>query len=342
MNAQHFCVITLVLLATATLAETPPESELVPSEGRGRWTFSAGPSWRSRVKMETSGAILAPDPVQRSTSRRDMTDSRNWKAADAKSVSHPNAGTEPLASDAKLWGLDNRRTEIYGTVGRNYIVNATDEERPLGLNLQACYDVYQAETWSVALGLRFAGYWGMESSSRGYYDAGTKLTETWIDHYVFPEESPDAPFAPHPQFATIVDNGSTLKSSVLDTCGSRMVSTRLRSDLYQIGFGPRVTWSPFAGWCDCMSWLDVYGGVEVLCNIAYSRFDADGASSSSTDCLIGFGGNVGFVGNITDWLGIYGQVGYEWVDGTEVSTGGFDADIDYSSLVLSAGVQFRF
>ena len=121
-----------------------------------------------------------------------------------------------------------------------------------------------------------------------------------------------------------------------------MVSTRLRSDLYQIGLGPKVTWSPFVGWCDCMSWLDVYGGVEVLCNLARTEFDADGHSSSQTDCLLGFGGNVGLVGNITDWIGIYGQVGYEWVDKSNVSTGGFKADIDYSSLVLSAGVQVRF
>ena len=41
-------------------------------------------------------------------------------------------------------------------------------------------------------------------------------------------------------------------------------------------------------------------------------------------------------------LTIYGQVGYEWIDSTDVSTGGFKADVDYSSLVLSAGVQVRF
>jgi len=124
--------------------------------------------------------------------------------------------------------------------------------------------------------------------------------------------------------------------------GSRFVSTRLRSDLYQIGLAPKVTWALFAGWCEWMSWLDVYGGLEVLCNMTYTRFEADGSSSSSTDCLLGFGGNVGLVGNITDWLGIYGQIGYEWVDKSDVSNGDFKADIDYSSLVLSAGLQFRF
>ena len=85
----------------------------------------------------------------------------------------------------------------------------------------------------------------------------------------------------------------------------KLTASSFRGDLYQIGLGPKVTWSPFVGWCDSLSWLDVYGGVEVLCNLARTEFDADGHSSSQTDCLLGFGGNVGLVGNITDNIGIY-------------------------------------
>jgi len=340
MNVKSLIVATFVLATTAALAETAAEAELVKEDSRGRWTFSAGPSWRSRVKMETHGAIAAPDPVARQTFARDMGDAVNW--TDPKLVDDPQAGTAPVPAGSKLWGVSDTRTEIYGTAGEDYRVNSSDEERPLGLNLQGCYDFLQGKTWSVGLNLRFAGYWGMESSTQGRYDAGTKLTETWKDDYIFPGEAPDAPFAPNPLYATIEPNGSLLESFVPDTRGSRAVSTRLRSDLYQIGLGPKATWTPFLGVCDCLSWLDVYGGVEVLCNIAYSKLDADGASGTSTDCLLGFGGNVGLVGNITDWLGIYGQVGYEWVDKTDVSAGSFNADIDYSSLVVSAGVQFRF
>jgi len=340
MKVKFLTVVSLVLTASVSPAETAAEAGLEKVDSRGRWTISAGPAWRSRVKVETHGTIAAPDPEARRTLSRDMSDAANW--TNPKPVDDPQAGVDPVPAGSKLWGVSDKRTEIYGTAGEDYRVSRSDEERPLGLNLQGCYDFLQGETWSVGLNLRFAGYWGMESSTRGYYDAGTKLTETWQDDYIFPEEAPDAPFAPNPLYATVEPNGSKLESSVLDMRGSRAVSTRLRSDLYQIGLGPKVTWSPFVGVCDCMSWLDVYGGADVLLNLAYNRFEADGSSSSSTDCLIGFGGNVGLVGNITDWCGIYGQVGYEWIDKTDLSAGGFRADVDYSSLVLSAGIQFRF
>ena len=337
MNTK-LMTVACVLVAGATFADG--ETELVKEEGRGRWTFSAGPSWRSRVKLETHGTLVAPAPTPRSTTKRDMTDSANWTGASL--VADPNAGTGGIPDDGKLWGVSDTRTEVYGTAGANYSVNASDEERPLGLNLQGCYDFLQGETWSVGLNLRFAGYWNMKSSSRGRYNAGSTRTEMWQDDYIFPDLSPEVAFAPDPA-DTILANGSTMQGDpVIDTRGSRMVSTRLRSDLYQIGLGPKVTWSPFVGWCEWMEWLDVYGGVEVLCNLARTEFDADGHSSSQTDCLLGFGGNVGLVGNITENIGIYGQVGYEWVDKSDVSTGGFKADIDYSSLVLSAGVQVRF
>ena len=329
----------VALTAAAAVADGAAENELVKEEGRGRWTFSAGPAWRSRVKLETHGTLVAPAATPRSTTKRDMTDSANW--TDASLVADPNAGTGGIPDDGQLWGVSDTRTEVYGAAGANYAANASNEERPLGLNLQGCYDFLQGETWSVGLNLRFAGYWNMKSSSRGRYNAGSTRTETWTDNYIFPDLSPEAALAPDPS-DNIVANGSTLDGSMTDTHGSRAVSTRLRAGLYQIGLGPKVTWSPFVGWCDSLSWLDVYGGVEVLCNIAHTEFDADGRSSSQTDCLLGFGGNVGLVGNITDNIGIYGQVGYEWIDDTDVSTGGFKADVDYSSLVLSAGIQVRF
>lgn len=339
MNTKFLMGLAVVAITVPAFADDVAANGLVKEEGRGRWSFMAGPSWRSRVKMETHGTIVAPAPTPRSTDKRDMTDSANW--TDASLVADPLAGTGGIPEGGKLWGVSDMRTEVYGTAGQNYSANVSDEERPLGLNLQGCYDFLQGETWSVGLNLRFAGYWNMKSESRGYYNAGSSLTEVWQDDYVFPDLAPIGTFAPDPA-DNIVANGSTLISSTPLDYGSRPVSTRLRADLYQIGIGPKVTWSPFVGWCDWMDWLDVYGGVEILCNIAHSEFDADGASSSQTDCLLGFGGNVGFVGNITDWCGIYGQVGYEWIDKSDVSAGGFKADIDYSSLVLSAGLQFRF
>ena len=339
---MHAKILTVasVLVASAALADGAAENELVKEEGRGRWTLTAGPSWRSRVKMETHGTLVAPAPTPRSTTKRDMTKSENWTGASL--VADPNAGTGGIPDDGQLWSVSDTRTEVYGTAGANYSVDASDVERPLGLNLQGCYDFLQGETWSVGLNLRFAGYWNMKSSSRGRYNAGSTVTDVYRDDYIFPDLAPDGIFATDPADSIVKNGDPTLLSHNEDYRGSRMVSTRLRSDLYQIGLGPKVTWSPFVGWCEWMERLDVYGGVEVLCNLAHTEFDADGSSSSQTDCLLGFGGNVGLVGNITENIGIYGQVGYEWIDKSDVSTGGFKADIDYSSLVLSAGVQVRF
>ncbi len=46
--------------------------------------------------------------------------------------------------------------------------------------------------------------------------------------------------------------------------------------------------------------------------------------------------------NVTDWLGLYGEVGYEWVDGFETSVGDVRSTVDFSSLVVSAGIVLRF
>lgn len=340
---KSFLSLTVGIAASGLFA-AEAEQELVQEAERGRWTFSAGPAWRSRVTLETHGTVRAQPTTPRQTiAGADMQDPANWNAGNTQL--QPNPYPDADVNHQNLWGVYATRTEIYGVPGQDYVVNRSDEERPLGLNLQGCYDFARGETWAVGLNLRFAGYWNMESSSRGFFRAGGTYTQTYKDWSLFDNATSGGTFADEVD-PSIGDrptiNGGSEMSDRYDDKGSHYVNTRLRSDLYQIGLGPKVTWSPFVGVCDGLSWIDVYGGVEVLCNIAYTRFDADGSSTSSTDCLIGFGGNVGLVGNITDWCGIYGQVGYEWIDKTDVSTGGFKADVDYSSLVLSAGVQFRF
>jgi len=337
--------LSIVSLVPAPALAASPEQELVAAPERGRWTFSAGPAWRSRVKMETSGTVVAPTPRACETTKRDMDDPNNWDRQQI--VADPRAGTGGIPRDGQLWAVTDTRTEIYGIAGQDYALNGSETDAPLGLNLQGCYDFYQGETWSVGLNLRFAGYWNMKANSSGRFNAGYTQTDKYTDLYVFEDSVCELPFTDtvDPLYseataAGIVGEGPF--SHEIDDRGSHIVTTRLRSDLYQIGLGPKATWTPFAGICDCMDWLDVYGGVEILCNIAYGKFEADGSSTSSTDCLLGFGGNVGLVGNVTDRLGIYSQVGYEWIDKNEVSAGGFNADIDYSSCVLSAGIQFRF
>ena len=332
MNKKIFTVAVAGLAAISAFAES--------EDYQGRWSFSIGPAWRSRVKMETKCSHVTPAPTPSSTTKRDMTDSDNW--TDAALVDDPLAGTGGIPADAQLWGVDDVRTEVYANGATSISANGSDEDRPLGLNLQGCYDFYQGETLSIGLNLRFAGYWNMKSSSRGVYSSITQ-TDVYTDHYIFPDLFPGGTFDPDPA-DSIVANGSTKEDALskTDVSGVGAVSSRFRGDLYQIGLGPKVTWSPFATSETFLSRFSVYGGVEALCNISYAKLNTTGASGSSTDCLLGFGGNVGLVGDITESLGIFGQVGYEWVDKTDIKTGGFKSEIDYSSLVISAGLQYRF
>ena len=39
---------------------------------------------------------------------------------------------------------------------------------------------------------------------------------------------------------------------------------------------------------------------------------------------------------------IYAEAGYEWIDRAESDLGGMRADVDFSSLVVSAGLSFGF
>lgn len=342
INTKSLVALAACMTAAGLFA-AEGETELVQEKEKGRWTVSAGPSWRARLTMDTHGTVAAPETTPRQTvAGADMQNPDNWTAGNTAARPNPYPGHD--ANHESLWGVYSRRTEIYGVPGQDYVVSHADEASPIGMNLQAGYDLYRGKNWSVGLALRFAGYWNMRSGTSGFYHAGGTYTQTYKDWALFDNvytgsfaDDVDASLGDRPT----INGGSDMTDSYVDK-GSRFVSTRLRSDLYQIGLGPKVTWAPFAGWCEWMSWLDVYGGLEVLCNMTYTRFEADGSSSSSTDCLLGFGGNVGLVGNITDWLGIYGQIGYEWVDKSDVSNGDFKADIDYSSLVLSAGLQFRF
>ena len=320
----------------------PAENEMVKEEGRGRWTFSAGPSWRARVKLETSGTAYATPLVNPGNTANPPTKGNVEGITD-----DPEAGkTSPEGQRFYYVGVDNWEYDFTPGSGVSSL-NQSDVERPVGLYLQGCYDFYQGETVSVGLNLKFAGYWNLKSSGSGSVSAGKLVTHRYRDYYFYEDDpvyegTPEGDDIDELSFLPSEPNERKETTTTTDIGASRAYSTRLRSDLYQIGLGPKVTWSAFEGWCKPLSWIDLYAGVDILFNFAYNRLEADGYSTSDTDFLIGFGGNVGFVGNITDWLGIYGQVGYEWIDKSDLSCGNFNGEVDYSSLVLSAGVQFRF
>lgn len=332
--------LTVAAVSFAALVVRGGGEGLEKSSPRGPWSFSAGPAWRSSMDVDFSGTRQV-----NFTGTGTGYENGHVGADDGSGRTSDWSGPTATLPDPTAPGYNMAGLQLIGTQNANGILNGngSDDDSGMGVNLSAGYEFYEAGNFRFGLNLRLAGYWGMKaavSSNNGVVEQvrfrDTYLFPNWVDGDATPTPGTDLVSTTPMGGAyarTVIGGGQTAPTAF---------SGRLRSDLYQIGLGPKVTWSPFVGWCEWMEWLDVYGGVEILCNLAHSEFDADGSSSSQTDCLLGFGGNVGLVGNITENIGIYGQVGYEWVDKSDVSTGGFKADIDYSSLVLSAGVQVRF
>ncbi len=296
------------------------------------WRFSAGPAWRSRVEVKTSGSASAPASV---TSGSRSTD----YSYDLSSPSET-PDTSPGASPGDtLWSVGAKRTETTLATGACR-ADFSDADSPdaLGFNLAASYDFFSGETLSFGLGLRLAAFFGMEASSSRFLDTGSTRTVVTSGRSLleapFPPTPPTAPPPPADRDRLFIP-GRVDSDSIVHGAGSRFVRTRYRADLWQLGVGPNVTWH-------ALSWLDAYAGAEAILNLVAADFDANGSSTSRTDCLLGFGGHVGLEAKLTDNLGLYGQVGYEWVDASDASAGGLRAEADFSSLVVSAGVVLRF
>ena len=303
----------------------------------GGWRFSAGPAWRSSVKMETRGA--APVSTVPASSTRDYSDryrdleSGNWTpyAGDAELRDDPSPDAMP---GDQVWAIGGDFLETVVTPGAGAAgVDASDTRSTLGLKAKVGYDFFENETLSVGLDLRFAAYWDLKS---GFSGSSRRVTDWWLfTGGPYPEDptgsrdfthsylDPDdecSPYEPYREYGA---------------WGASNVRGRMKADLYQVGLGPTVTWHAF-------SWLDAYAGVAALCNIAALDFEAGSAKSSETKCRFGIAGEVGLAAYVTENLGLYAEVGYEWVDNFDATAGGLSADVDFSSLVISAGVAFRF
>lgn len=296
------------------------------------WRFSAGPAWRSRVEVKTSGSASASASI---TSGSRSTD-YSYDLSSPSETPDVSPGASPGDT---LWSVGATRKETTLATGACR-ADFSDADSPdaLGFNLAASYDFFSGETLSFGLGLRLAAFFGMEASSSRFLDTGSTRTVVTSGRSLleapFPPTPPTAPPPPADRDRLFIP-GRVDSDSTVHGAGSRRVRTRYRADLWQIGVGPNVTWH-------ALSWLDAYAGAEAILNLVAADFDANGSSTSRTDCLLGFGGHVGLEAKLTDNLGLYGQVGYEWVDTSDVSTGGLRAEADFSSLVVSAGVVFRF
>ena len=323
MDRKVVMGVAFVLAATAVQADG--------------WRFSAGPAWRSRVKTEVRGK--APVPTTPSWTQRGPYDCNPGEGD--YDLGAKVEKTDPDFPDDNLWAVGASFEETTYTPGDGLARFASDDsDGALGLSVGLGRDVWEMGPVSVGLDLRFAGYWNLRSSASGFADGGTLSQRTGTDWWLFkggpypPDgDAADFEYAPNPERDSRV--GTDFGPTTTTVVPGQTVRSYLKADLYQIGFGPTVTWR-------VCPWLDTYAGVEALLNLVATDFEANGRSASQTDCLLGFGGHAGLVARLTENLGLYGQVGYEWVDASDVSANGVEAEVDFSSLVISVGLRASF
>ncbi len=316
------------------------------AQARG-WRMTIGPGFRSSMKTELRGTPSAADTTERVNTQQ-YTDLENGDWEQYESIIETKA--DPKVEAVEGSGNGNRfaipakydvTTVHYDGTGTP--IDATDHPSSLGVKARMGFDFYENETISVGLDLRFAGYWNMKSSASGRIAGSRATTTTYTDYWLFEDGSyprdgayarnPYANDPVHRQYDEFADNDPTVVEG--DTTLGRAVGMRIRSDLYQIGLGPTVSWH-------ALSWLDAYVSVAALCNIASLDFEAGDSRTSETKCALGFAGDLGLAAYLTDNIGLYAEVGYEWIDRFDVEVDALSARMDYSSLVLSAGLAFRF
>lgn len=320
MRNQLAMGVALVLMATVAQAEG--------------WRFSAGPAWRSRVKTEVRGTTPVPTATGGTTRTPYDRDPGAGDYDPAAAVERP----DPDMPGDNLYAVGasfQETTIVPGDSAARFRSDDTDET--LGFSASLGRDVWSAGPVSVGLDLRFVGYWNLRSSASGFAGGGTSSTRTGTDWWLFkggpyPGDS-DFSYAPNPERDDRVP--TDYGDAVTTLLPGRTVRSRLKADLYQFGIGPTVTWR-------ACSWLEAFAGAEVILNLASTDLRVGDASESDVDCLLGFGGRLGLVARLTENLGLFGQVGYEWVDMADVQVGNVAADVDFSSLVLAVGLQVSF
>ena len=301
------------------------------------WRLTVGPAWRSRVKASISGNAQV-DAVSASytvTYDKDIAGKTSWGIGDVTTV----PDTDPTApAGSTLYAAESVRTETIASPGSGSgRIDASDEDSPLGFKMGIGYDFYDDGHFSVGLDLKFAAFWDMESQVSGSAGGGTVRVKKDKDYFLF-ENGPypnDTDFSyslpnvdPYLPYREAISDRTT----ILPLSAIRAMVT---SDLYQLGIGPCF------GWHVC-NWLDAYAGVSALCNIASVDFDMNGRGESATECRFGVGADVGLVAWLTENIGLYAEVGYEWIDAPTVKNGGMSAELDYSSLIVSTGLMVRF
>ena len=306
--------------------------------GASGWRLTVGPAWRSRVKTEVRGSLPVPSmPASTTVTGYDRNPGEGeWSAAD---VTERRPDPSPSASPGdELWAVGGSFTETTVTPDDGAAgIEMTGERSPMGIRAGVGCDVWQTGDLKVGLDFRFAGYWNLRSGFAGTGGGATVSTRTVTDWWLFeggpyPDDA-DFGYAPNP---TLDPGSREYGTPTVTRLPGRTVRGRLSADLYQLGIGPTVAWS-------VSSWLDAYAGVAALCNIAAIRLESDaGGRESRTGCRFGLGAEAGLAAYLTDNLGLYAEVGYEWVDRFSASVDDLTTRVDFSSLTVGAGIVVRF
>ncbi len=269
------------------------------------WQFTVGPAWRARVKGSVSGT------TQSTYDKPDPGTKTSFDAGDVEVVQDPDYPNDPTMTKY-----------AYARTQSTTVTGGSDTDSPLGFKANLSRDLFETGDFSLGLAATFAAYWRMESAISG-------LTLRRKDLYYFSGGPiPPAPVTP-PFLPDATPVSETLASEAVG------VAARLRSDLYQIGLGPQATWRVCDG-------LEAYGRFQALCNLAHVDFDAGAASASDTKCLFGVGGTLGLSAFLTESIGLFAEVGYEWIDKGDMGLGQTGAELEFSSFVVSAGVVYSF
>lgn len=309
----------------------------IAEDSANPWRLTVGPAWRSRVKASISGnaqvdAVSASHTV---TYDKDIAGKTSWGIGDVTTV--PDTDLSAPAGST-LYAAESVRTETTVSPGSDSgRIDASDEDSPLGFKMGIGYDFHDDGRFSVGIDLKFAAFWDMESAVSGSVGGGTVRVKTDKDYFLFE----NGPYPNDTDFSYLLPNADPYlpyREAISDTTTalpSSAIRAMVTSDLYQLGVGPRF------GWHVC-NWLDAYAGVSMLCNIASVDFDVNGRGESATECRFGAGADMGLAAWLTENIGLYAEVGYEWVDEPTVKNGGMSARMDYSSLIVSAGAIVRF
>ena len=301
------------------------------------WRLTVGPAWRSRVKASISGNAQV-DTVSAShtvTYDKDVAGKTSWGVGDVTTV----PDTDPSApAGSTLYAAESVRTETIVSPDRGSgQIDSSDEDSPLGFKMGVGYDFYDDGRFSAGLDFKFAAFWDMESQVSGSAGSGTMRVKKDKDYFLFE----NGPYPNDTDFSYSLPNADPYipyREPISDTMTalpSSAIRAMVTSDLYQLGVGPRF------GWHVC-NWLDAYAGVSALCNIAAVDFEVNGQEKSMTKCRFGAGADIGLAAWLTKNIGLYGEVGYEWIDESTVRNGGMSAELDYSSLIISAGLMVSY